>query len=97
MLQATAIISVVILGGEMASVIDTGPKVHGFIPGRGQCIFKGDKNPQHPFFRKESKAGCPIVAVHLSILGYIHIVVKLIAVGIFPLAIFLMFVYRKPA
>jgi hypothetical protein len=35
----------VVVGGLVVSVLATGPKVRGFNPGRGQWIFKGDKNP----------------------------------------------------
>jgi hypothetical protein len=31
------------LGGLVVSVLATGPKVRGFDPDRGRCIFKGDK------------------------------------------------------
>jgi hypothetical protein len=34
-------------------------KVRGFKPGRERWIFKGDKNPQHDFLRKGSKAVGP--------------------------------------
>jgi hypothetical protein len=30
-------------GGPVVKVLDIRPKVRGFKPGRGQCIFKGDK------------------------------------------------------
>jgi hypothetical protein len=46
----------VALGGLVVSVLATGPKVRGFNPGRGRWIFKGDKNPQHNFLRRGSKA-----------------------------------------
>jgi hypothetical protein len=32
-------------------------KVRGFKLGRGRHIFKGDRNPQHDFLRRGSKAG----------------------------------------
>jgi hypothetical protein len=35
----------VVLGGLVVIVLDTGPKVCGFKPGRERWIFKGDKNP----------------------------------------------------
>jgi hypothetical protein len=41
----------------VVSVLATGPKGRGFKPGRGGEYFKGDKNPQHTFLRKGSKAG----------------------------------------
>jgi hypothetical protein len=44
------------LVGLMVSVLATGPKVRGFDPDRGRWIFKGDKNPEHNFLRKGSKA-----------------------------------------
>jgi hypothetical protein len=45
-----------ILGGLVFSVLATGPKVRGFDPDRGRWIFKGDKNPEHRFLRRGSKA-----------------------------------------
>jgi hypothetical protein len=42
------------LGGLVVSVLATGPKVRGFDPNR--WIFKGDKNPEHHFLRRGSKA-----------------------------------------
>jgi hypothetical protein len=42
------------------SVLAVGPKVRLFIPGLGQCIFNGDKIPQHSFLRRESKAVGPM-------------------------------------
>jgi hypothetical protein len=38
----------------VVSVLATGPKVRGFDPDRG--IFKGDKNAEHHFLRRGSKA-----------------------------------------
>jgi hypothetical protein len=49
-----------VLGCVMASVLSIAPKTRGFEPGRVRWIFKGDKNPQHAFFRRGSKAGCPV-------------------------------------
>jgi hypothetical protein len=46
----------VALGGLVVSVLATGPKVRGFDRDRGRWIFKGDKNPEHHFFLKGSKA-----------------------------------------
>jgi hypothetical protein len=43
-------------GGLVVSVLATGPEVRGFDPDRGWWIFKGDKNPEHHFLRRESKA-----------------------------------------
>jgi hypothetical protein len=40
------------LGDVMAGVLTTGPKVRGFKPGQRRWIFKGDKSPQHPFYRR---------------------------------------------
>jgi hypothetical protein len=47
----------VALGGLVVSVLATGPKVRGFDPDRGRWIFKSDKNPEHHFLRRGSKAG----------------------------------------
>jgi hypothetical protein len=44
------------LGGLVVSVLATGSKVRGFDPDRGRWIFKGDKNPEHHFLRRGSKA-----------------------------------------
>jgi hypothetical protein len=40
----------------VVSVLATGPKVRGFDPDRGRWIFKGDKNPEHHFLQRGSKA-----------------------------------------
>jgi hypothetical protein len=40
--------------------IATGPKVRGFDPDRGRWIFKGDKNPEHHFLQRGSKAVSPV-------------------------------------
>jgi hypothetical protein len=48
------------LGGLVVSVLATGPKVRGFDPDRGRWIFKGDKNPEHHFLRRGSKAVGPM-------------------------------------
>jgi hypothetical protein len=40
----------------MVSVLAFGPNVLEFKPGRGQYIFKGDKNPQHDFLQRGSEA-----------------------------------------
>ena len=37
-----------------------GTQVRGFKPGQSRWIFQGEKNPQHPFLRKGSKAVFPI-------------------------------------
>jgi hypothetical protein len=49
----------VVLGDIMVIVLAIVPKVRGFKPDRGRWIFKGDKNPQHAFFRRGSKAVGP--------------------------------------
>jgi hypothetical protein len=51
------------LGGLMVSVLATGPKVRGFDPDRGRWIFKGDKNPNHHFLQRGSKAVGPIYSM----------------------------------
>jgi hypothetical protein len=48
------------LGGLVVSVLATGPKVRGFDPDRWRWIFKGDKNPEHHFLRRGSKAVGPM-------------------------------------
>jgi hypothetical protein len=50
----------VVLGGVVVSVFATGPKFRGFDPGRGRWIFKGDKNPEHHFLLRGSKAVGPM-------------------------------------
>jgi hypothetical protein len=47
------------LGDVVVSVLATGLEGGWFKPGRGDGFFKGDKNPQHTFLRRESKAGDP--------------------------------------
>jgi hypothetical protein len=49
----------IVLGSLVFIVLATGPKVCGLKPGPGPRIFKGDKNPQHDFFRMGSKAVGP--------------------------------------
>jgi hypothetical protein len=44
----------------VVGVIAIGPKVRGFKPGRGRRIFKGDKNLQHAFLGRGSKAVGPM-------------------------------------
>jgi hypothetical protein len=44
-----------LLGGVVVSVLDAGPKGHGFLPGQGDGCFKGDKNSQHTFLQLVSK------------------------------------------
>jgi hypothetical protein len=53
-------ITCVDLGGLVVSVLATGPKVRGFDPDRGRWILKGDKNPEHHFLRRGSKAVSPM-------------------------------------
>jgi hypothetical protein len=48
------------LGGLVVSVVATGPKVRGLDPDRGRWIFKGDKNPEHNFLGRGSKAVGPM-------------------------------------
>jgi hypothetical protein len=48
------------LGGLVVSVLATGPKVRWFDPDRGRWIFKGDKNPEHHFLLRGSKAVGPM-------------------------------------
>jgi hypothetical protein len=43
----------VVLDGLVVIVFAIGPKVRGYKPGRGRWIFKGDKNLQHAFLRRE--------------------------------------------
>ena len=50
------VINFVALGGIVVSELASGPKVRGFDPDRGRWIFKGDKNPEHHFLRRGSKA-----------------------------------------
>jgi hypothetical protein len=38
----------------MVSVLEIGPKVRAFKPGRGQWIFKGDNNTQHALLQRGS-------------------------------------------
>ena len=42
------------------SVLALGTQVRGFEPGRNRRIFKGEKNPQHAFLRRGSKAVGPM-------------------------------------
>jgi hypothetical protein len=50
----------IMVGGLVVSVLSTGPKVRGFDPDRGRWIFKDDKNPEHHFLRRGSKAIGPM-------------------------------------
>jgi hypothetical protein len=45
----------VFLGGVVVIVFAIGPKVRGLKPGQRRWIFKGDRNPQHDFIRREAK------------------------------------------
>ena len=45
------------------SVLAFGTQVRGFKPGRSRRIFKGEKNPQHAFLRRGSKAVCPMLQI----------------------------------
>jgi hypothetical protein len=47
-------------GGIMVSVLAIGPKVRGFQPSWGREIFKGDKNQQHDYLQRASKAIGPM-------------------------------------
>ena len=42
------------------SVLAFGTQVRGFKPGRSRRIFRGEKNPQHAFLRRGSKAVSPM-------------------------------------
>jgi hypothetical protein len=50
----------IFLGGLVVSVLAIEPKVRGFKPDRGRWIFKGDKNTQHAFLQRGSKAVGPL-------------------------------------
>jgi hypothetical protein len=56
----SALDGLVALGGLVVSVLATGPKVRGFDPDRCRWIFNGDKNPEHHFLRRGSKAVGPM-------------------------------------
>jgi len=47
-------------GGLGVSVLTFSTQVRGFKPGRSRRIFKGEKNPQHAFLRRGSKAVGPM-------------------------------------
>jgi hypothetical protein len=51
---------VVVLDSEMVSGLAIGHKVSGFKPSRVLRIFKDDKNEQHDFLRRRSKAIGPM-------------------------------------
>ena len=42
------------------SVLAFGTQVGGFKPDRSRWIFQGEKNPQHAFLRRGTKAVCPM-------------------------------------
>jgi hypothetical protein len=48
------------LGGEVVSVLATGPKDCGFEPGQGDGFLRAIKIRNIPFFRMGSKAGGPV-------------------------------------
>jgi hypothetical protein len=50
-------------GGLGGSVLAFGTQVRGFKPGRSRQIFEGEKNPQHAFFRRGSKAVGPMSSI----------------------------------
>jgi hypothetical protein len=54
-------------GGLVVSVLAIGPKVHGFKPGHGRCIFKGDKILSMTSFGEEVKpsAACRNILRHV--------------------------------
>jgi hypothetical protein len=43
----------------MVIVLATGHNARGFKPGRERRNFKGDRNPQHNFLRREVKPSAP--------------------------------------
>jgi hypothetical protein len=51
----------------VVSVLATGPKVRGFDPDRSRWIFKGDKNSEHHFLRRGSKAVGPITGMNRNV------------------------------
>jgi hypothetical protein len=48
-----------VLGDLVVSMLDIGPKVHGFIPGRGRWSFKAIKISSTPFFVEKLKQSVP--------------------------------------
>jgi hypothetical protein len=44
----------------VVSMLASGTQDRGFAPGRSPSDFSGEKNPQHAFLRKGSKAICPM-------------------------------------
>jgi hypothetical protein len=53
-------VTLVGLSGLVVIKLAIVPKVHSSKPSRKRRIFKGNKIPQHNFFRKESKADGPM-------------------------------------
>jgi hypothetical protein len=51
----------VVICGVMVSVPAIGLMVREFKPSRGRWTFKGDKNPQHAFLRREEKPSVHVV------------------------------------
>jgi hypothetical protein len=49
----------VVLGGIVVCVLAIGPKIRGLKPCRRLWIFKGNKNFQHSFLRREVKPSIP--------------------------------------
>ena len=47
---------VYVLTWSRGSVLSFDTQVRGFNPGRSRRVFQGEKNPQHAFLRKVSKA-----------------------------------------
>jgi hypothetical protein len=52
------------LGGIVVSVLATGPKDRGFIPGRGGGFLRAIKIGSTPPFGCDSRAGVPVLQVH---------------------------------
>jgi hypothetical protein len=54
---------IVVLGGLVVIMLSTGPKVHRFKPNLAEDngFFKGDKNLQHDFLSRGSKAVSPML------------------------------------
>ena len=51
------------------SVLAFGTQVRGFKPNQNRWIFQGEKNPQHAFLRRGSKAVCPMSQLSVQITG----------------------------
>jgi hypothetical protein len=59
--ERNVLIYIVILSElEVIKLVIIGPKVREFKPSHGRWISKGDKNPQHDFLQRESKAVSPM-------------------------------------